>query len=459
MEKDLIKEALLNQKIFFQGHTTRSVSFRIGQLKKLRKAIKSDENMILDALYADLRKSPFEAYTTEIGVVYDEIDLHLKKLKKWAKPKRINRNIANPLAANRIYPEPYGSVLIISPWNYPFQLLINPLIGAISAGNCAILKPAEFSSNTSEVLQKIISKTFDKKYVHLFTGGKEINQELLVQNFDYIFFTGSPFLGRIVMKAAAEHLTPVTLELGGKSPCIIDKDMDIELAAKRVVWGKLLNAGQTCIAPDYIMVHTSVKQKFIEAAEKYIITVYGENPQKNKDYPRIINQKHFTRLVGLMKSGKRIFGGETNEADLYIAPTILDDVSPDDAVMQEEIFGPIFPILQFEKLDEVIRFITSRPKPLALYYFGKDKRRQNEIIKKTTSGGMCINDVIMHVVNNHLPFGGVGNSGMGRYHGKYSFQCFSNMKSAVKQANFFDIPLRYAPFTEKKFKWIKKLMG
>ncbi|WP_050607900.1 aldehyde dehydrogenase [Clostridium niameyense] len=452
-----IKTIIKNQREFFSKGNTKNIEFRIKALKELKSAIKNNEQNIFMALKKDLNKSEFETYSTEIGIVYDEINLAIKNINKWSKPKRVKTPITNFLSSSYIYKEPYGVVLIISPWNYPFQLLMAPLVGAIEAGNCAILKPSEIATETEKVIVKIIKETFEQGYINVVTGGVEINTILLKEKFDYIFFTGAPNIGKIVMKSASENLTPVTLELGGKSPCIIDRDVDIKLAAKRITWGKFLNAGQTCVAPDYILIHKDVKKKFVIYMKEYIKEFFGSDPSKSSDYPRIINEKHFKRLENYLKEGRILIGGRSDIRDLYIEPTIIDSVDWNSKIMQEEIFGPLFPIMEYEDLDNVIKIINKRPKPLALYFFSKNKEIQDLVINSVSFGGGCINDTIMHLATPHLPFGGVGNSGMGGYHGEESFNTFSHKKSVLKKSNIIDVKVRYAPYKDK-IKILRKLM-
>lgn len=450
-----ISEILQSQREFFSTHKTKEINFRISQLRKLKNIILQNQKRIENALWLDLHKSPEEAYLTEISIVIHEINNHLKHLRSWAKPKRVSTPIHLFPSKSRVFYEPLGISLIIAPWNYPFQLVINPLIGSISAGCCSILKPSPDAPNTSKLIEELIQKNFESKYIHVFQGGKETNTLLLNQVFDLIFFTGSSKVGKVVMKAAAENLTPVILELGGKSPCIVDKDADLKIAAKRIVWGKLINAGQTCIAPDYLFTHYSIKEKLLQEISIQIQKMYGENSKENRFYPRIVNDHAFDRLTELLKDVKIYFGGEIDKSERYISPTILDEINPDDSIMKEEIFGPILPVLTFDKLEEALEFINKKEKPLAFYYFGKSKIAK-EVLRKTTSGGACINDVLIHIANKNLPFGGVGNSGMGTYHGKESFLAFSHKKSVVISKTWIDIPLKYVPF--KYFEWIKKLI-
>ncbi|MBN2544781.1 MAG: aldehyde dehydrogenase [Spirochaetes bacterium] len=457
MTKESIKKIIRNQEEFFKSYKTKSIAFRIDSLNKLKNSIKSNEDKIALALYKDLKKPKFEAYATEIGIIYDEINFHIKNLKKWTKPKKVKTHLAFLPAKSFVYPEPFGVVLIISPWNYPFQLLIAPLIGAISAGNCAVLKPSEVAPHTSAIIEKIVNDNFSSNYLFAFSGGIDINKALLSKKFDYIFFTGSTSVGRIVMEAASKNLTPVTLELGGKSPCIIDKDANLEISSKRAAWGKYINAGQTCVAPDYLFIHKDVKDKFIELVKKHIKEFFSDDPSQSDNYCRIISERHFDRLISLMKHGKITAGGEIDRKKLYIAPTIVDKLKFSDPVMQEEIFGPILPLFEFDDLDEVIDYINKNPKPLALYYFSQNKKSQAKVLNETSSGGVCINDTISHIASPYLPFGGVGESGMGMYHGKKSFDTFTHYKSIMKQTTRFDIPIKYPPYDDKKLKFIKMI--
>ena len=452
-----MKEKIAKQRIYFDKGQTKELEFRLGQLMVLRQAIMDYEKQILTALKKDLNKSPFEAYSTEIGIVLDEITYVIKHLPKWAKRKCVKTSIAQFLSVGYTYSEPYGVTLIISPWNYPFQLAMAPLIGAIAAGNCSIIKPSEFSVYTSQVIENLIRENFAEDYISVITGGQETSESLLREKFDYIFFTGSVQVGKVVMEAASKHLTPVTLELGGKSPCIVDETANINLAAKRIVWGKFLNAGQTCVAPDYVLVHSSVKDELVAKMKKYIIKFYGMDPSRNPKYPKIINQKHFKRQISLLKDGHIIFGGQCRPETKQISPTIMDQVTWDSKIMQEEIFGPLLPILTFNHLGEAITAVNKRPKPLALYYFSKDKMRQRNIIQNISFGGGCINDTIVHLATPYMPFGGVGESGMGSYHGKGSFDTFSHQKSILKKSNLLDIPLRYPPFKDS-LELLKKIM-
>ena len=392
---------------------------------------------------------------TETSIVLGEIDYHIKHLKKWARPERVSTPLQLLPSRSRIISEPLGVVLIVAPWNYPFQLLMNPLVGAISAGCCSILKPSPDTPTIAKLMEKMIAENFDEQYVSLVQGGRDTNTRLFAQHFDMMFFTGSPTVGKVVMKAAAEFLTPVILELGGKSPCIVDADANLEVAAKRIVWGKLINAGQTCIAPDYLFAHSSIKDQLIQEIKKQIVLMYGENIKESRFYPRIVNDRAFERLIGLLHEGEIVLGGEFDAEERFITPTIIDHVSPHFKVMQGEIFGPILPVMTFDKIEEPINYINSHEKPLAFYYFGKNDNAKN-VLYKTTSGGACVNDTLMHIGNHKLPFGGVGNSGMGKYHGKGSFSAFSNQRGVVITPTWIDLPLKYVPF--KYFKLLKKIL-
>ena len=443
-----IQTILHTQRSFYNTGRTKDLTFRITQLKKLKALLKENEYDILAALKSDLNKSPFEAYETEIGMVLGEIDYALKHLAEWTKPKRVRTPIMHFLSSSRIYTEPYGVVLIMSPWNYPVQLTLSPLVGAIAAGNCSVLKPSEYSPHTAALLERLLSGTYHRGYISVIRGGRTANQALLDQKFDYIFFTGSVPVGKVVMEAASKHLTPVTLELGGKSPCLVDSTADIDLAAKRIVWGKFLNAGQTCVAPDYILAERSIKTQLIQALAKYIHSFYGADPLTCQDYPRIISEKHYRRLLELLDSGTVIEGGQHDPASLRIAPTLLTVTDWDSPIMQEEIFGPLLPVLEYDRLKSAIALINSRPKPLAFYYFTTDKRREAYALRTASFGGGCINDTIIHLSNPNLMFGGVGESGMGQYHGYESFLTFSHRKSVIRKSNAIDIPLRYPPFKD-----------
>lgn len=444
------------QRQFFATGQTKDLQFRLEQLNRLQQAIVEAQDAIVEAVHADLNRPEYEAYF-EIASV-SEVKYAIKHLKSWVKPKKVSTSIDQFPASAQIRPEPLGVVLIIGPWNYPFQLMISPLVGAIAAGNCTILKPSEIAANTSRVVAELIQKTFDPAYIAAVEGDVEVSQALLAEKFDHIFFTGGTNIGKIVMKAAAEHLTPVTLELGGKSPCIIDDEIHLEHTASRIVWGKLINAGQTCIAPDYLLVHSKVKPQLVQAMQAKIKEFYGDDPEKSPDYCRIISQRHFERLTGLLQQGQILAGGQTDVESRYIAPTLIDQVSWNDPVMQDEIFGPILPMLEYTDLTEAIQQVNARPKPLALYFFSKDAQKQQRILEETSSGGVCFNETVMHVGVTELPFGGVGQSGIGSYHGKASFDTFSHYKSVLKKPFWLDMKWRYAPY-KGKVGLIKKVVN
>jgi len=453
-EKTIVK-LLRNQRAFFDTHQTKSIDFRLVQLRKLKNIILNSREKIEEALWKDLHKSPEEVFLTEISIVLQEIELHIKNLKKWARPKRVSTPLVLFPSSSKIIYEPLGVSLIIAPWNYPFQLIFNSLIGSISSGCCSILKPSPDAPAIATLMEEMISATYDPNYIALIQGGKETNMLLFKERFDIIFFTGSSKVGKIVMKAAAEHLTPVVLELGGKSPCIVDEDANIDIAAKRIAWGKMVNAGQTCIAPDYLFVHESVKQSLLDKISYNINQMYGDDIKNSRFYPRIVNEGAMKRLHGLLKEGTIHTGGEIDHKEKFVAPTIIDDVKPEHLVMQGEIFGPILPVMSFKHIAECISYINQNEKPLAFYYFGGNKNAK-EVFAKSTSGGACINDTLMHIANHKLPFGGVGNSGIGKYHGKESFLAFSNQRGIVKTPTWIDLPLKYVPFTY--FKLIKKIL-
>lgn len=451
--EELIKE----QRAFFNNRTTGDISFRKQSLTALQKAIRKYEKELSEALRKDLGKAPFESYMTEIGFILSEIRHTLKHLDKWAAAKRCKTPLFLFGSTSHTRPEPYGIVLILSPWNYPVQLLLAPLVGAIAAGNCAILKPSPRTVHTNHILGKLISETFPPQYIAFLETDNRQTDNLLKQHFDYIFYTGGVAFGKRIMMAAAKNLTPVTLELGGKSPCIVDNDAHIQIAARRIVWGKYLNCGQTCVAPDYIFVHREVKDKLITALQAEIERQYGKSPQESPDYPRIISQDHFYNLLLLLKQGHIVAGGKYDDKDLYIAPTVISGILPENRIMSEEIFGPILPLLDFDDIDNVIDYVNNQEKPLALYYFGQNKKKAQYVLQNTSSGGACINDVVTHVANTHLPFGGVGSSGTGAYHGKYSFDTFSHTRSIVQSTTRFNIGMKFAPY-DGKLKWLKKIM-
>ena len=427
-------------------------------MKKLRDNILKNSQIIIEALAADLGKSETEGFLAEISLTLSEISHMLKNLNKYAKDKTVKTGLANFVAHSFIKKSPYGTVLIISPWNYPFLLAMEPLVDALAAGNTVVLKPSAYSPHTSKVIKKIISETFDEKEVAVIEGGREENQCLLEQKFDYIFFTGSKAVGQKVLEAAAKHITPTTLELGGKSPCIIEKTANIALAAKRIVFGKFLNCGQTCVAPDYILCDQSAKEELIKELKKQIKSQFTDSPLNNMDYGKIINKKHFDRLLGLINSEKVVHGGQSDENTLKIEPTVMDNVTCEDKIMQEEIFGPILPVLTYDTIDEVISKVNAGEKPLALYIFSENKKIINKVLNKCQFGGGCVNDVIMHLVSSDMGFGGVGESGMGSYHGKYGFDTFTHEKSIVDKKTFIDLDIRYQPYTKLKTFLLKALL-
>ncbi|EKN65477.1 hypothetical protein BABA_20101 [Neobacillus bataviensis LMG 21833] len=448
---------LTKQQSFFRKEKTKNIAFRLEALQKLRSAIKTNEKVLMEALRADLNKSEFDAYTSEIGFVLEELRFTIKQLRSWARPKKVKTPVTHIGSRSYIYSEPYGVALIIAPWNYPFQLAIAPLIGAIAAGNCAVIKPSELTPKTSELLGKLIHDLFPEEYISVVQGGVETSQALLNEKFDYIFFTGSVPVGKVIMEAAAKNLTPLTLELGGKSPCIVHKDANLKLAAKRIAWGKFTNAGQTCIAPDYLYVHQSIKDQFLQQFKEATIALYGKQPLKNSDFTKIVSDRHFRRLCSFLDNGKIYMGGGVNQDKLTIEPTVLTNITWEDPIMMDEIFGPILPVLEFNVLSEVLVGIHRHPKPLALYIFTENEAVQQEVLHSVSFGGGCVNDTVYHFVSPYLPFGGVGNSGIGAYHGKGNFETFSHQKSVLKQTTLFDIPFRY-PNVKNGLKKIKLFM-
>jgi aldehyde dehydrogenase (NAD+) len=437
----------LRSSIHRNGHIP--VSVRKEKLQALRKLISDKQNEIHQALKSDLGKSSFESYVTEVGFILEEIGFILKNLESWAKVKKVKTPLTLFPGKSAIHPEPYGVVMIISPWNYPFQLCLSPFVGAIAAGNRVVVKPSEFAPHTSHVIKDLIEAIFSNEEVQVVEGGLEETQELLKQRFDYIFFTGSTNVGKIMMKAAAEHLTPVTLELGGKSPCLIEESANIDIAAKRCAWGKFLNAGQTCVAPDYVLVPAKLQDQFIDRMHHHLKVFYTDNAAKSVDYPRIVNQKHFDRLKELIITDKIAFGGHLNREENFIDPTVMKNVTWTDKIMEDEIFGPLLPVIPYENLDEAIENILARPKPLAFYVFSESSQKTKEIISKVPFGGGCVNDTVIHLANPNLPFGGVGTSGIGSYHGQKSFDTFTHYKSVYSQGTMVDIPLRYPPYEGK----------
>ena len=441
-----LSELVKSQKEFFKSGETLSLNFRKNALKKLYRAIKNNESKICKALHSDLGKSEYESFMCEVGLVLSEISYMIKNLKRFAKAKHVKTPLAQFAAKSFKQPSPYGTVLIMSPWNYPILLTLDPIVDAIAAGNTAVVKPSAYSPATAKVVKNIISECFTPEYVAVITGGRQENAALLNEKFDMVFFTGSPAVGREVLRKTAENLTPVVLELGGKSPCVIDKTAKIKLAAKRIVFGKFLNCGQTCVAPDYVLCHKSVKDEFVKEVVKQIKMQYGEEPLNNPHYGKIINEKHFNRLRELIDEEKVVTGGKSNGFALKIEPTVLDNVGWDDPVMQEEIFGPILPIITFEDINEVFITINERAKPLAFYLFTEDKALANSAIKTVHFGGGCVNDVVIHLATSEMGFGGVGESGMGSYHGKDGFMAFSHEKSVVDKKTWMDLPMRYQPY-------------
>ncbi len=453
-----IQQIVENQRAFYATRATMPLSFRLNALQTLQQSIRQNEQNIFNALHEDLGKAALESYMTEVGMVLEEIRFAIKHLKNWQAPRKVRTPLAQFYGKSFIVPEPYGVALIMSPWNYPFLLTMEPLIGALAAGNCVILKPSNYSHNTSNIIADIIHRCFPAEYVEVVLGGRQQNTDLLNQRFDYIFFTGSVTVGRLVLESAVPGVTPVTLELGGKSPCIVDSTADIALAAKRIAFGKFLNAGQTCVAPDYVYVHSSKQQELVSAVNRALDSFFPWGALTDPEYPRIINQKHFDRLSSLLTGAHIVRGGETDPASLRIAPTLLTNTTWDDPVMQQEIFGPILPILTFNQMEEVIQAVNAHPKPLALYLFTTDPAVENQVVTSVAYGGGCINDTVIHLATTRMPFGGVGFSGMGSYHGKKSFDTFTHDKSIVKKANWIDLPMRYHPYTKKHFKAIRRFM-
>ena len=449
-------DILQQQKTFFNTHATKDLDFRKAQLQKLKKLVKSNEKLLYDAIYQDFGKSEFETFGTEISFVYKDIDYYLKNLKSFAKPKSVLTNIVNQMGSSKIVFEPLGNCLVIGAWNYPYQLTLTPVIAAIAAGNTCMIKPSELPENTMKAMAKLINENFDPQFLYVVEGGVEETTAILKLRFDKIFFTGSPRVGKIVYKAAAEHLTPVTLELGGKSPAFVTEKADLQIAAKRIVWGKFINAGQTCVAPDYLYVAENIKAKFLKVL---IEEIKKRNYTDNVDhYCKIINERNFDRLEKMIDREKVVFGGETNREKRYISPTVLDNVTWEDAVMQEEIFGPILPILTYKNLETAMQTVVEGEKPLSAYLFSNDAKEQELFTEKLSFGGGCINDTLMHLSNDRLPFGGVGNSGIGNYHGKFGFIAFSHQKAILKKSNYLEPELKYPPYSDTKLNILKKLL-
>ncbi len=450
-----IEAVVRAQREYFASGATLGRQFREEQLRRLQQALHKWHAPLCKALWADLHKSEQEAVLTELSIVEGEVKTHLRHLKRWMRTERRSTPLKMMPSRSRIVSEPLGISLIISPWNYPVQLLLNPLVGAISAGCTAVLKPSPYVPTVSSVIEQMVADTFEERYVAVVQGNRDVNRLLLEQRYDMIFFTGSPALGRTVMSAAAKNLTPVVLELGGKSPCIVDEGADVKLAARRIAWGKTLNAGQTCIAPDYLLIHKSLQQQFVEEFKAAVERLHGRDPRQSEHYVRLVSERAFDRVAAYLQDGRVVAGGTTNRTERYIEPTLLADVSPSAAVMQEEIFGTVLPMISFESRDEVKRFVAEREKPLAYYYFGRE-RDGWDMIRHSTSGGACLNDTIMHIANENLPFGGVGNSGMGSYHGRLSFDAFSHRRAVVVTPTWLDLPFRYMPY--KMFSLVKKLL-
>ncbi len=449
-------DILQQQKTFFNSHATKDLNFRKAQLQKLKKVVKSNEKLLYDAIYQDFGKSEFETFGTEISFIYKDIDYYLKNLKSFAKPKNVLTNIVNQMGSSKIVFEPLGNCLVIGAWNYPYQLTLTPVIAAIAAGNTCMIKPSELPENTMKTMAKLINENFDAQFLYVVEGGVEETTAILKLRFDKIFFTGSPRVGKIVYKAAAEHLTPVTLELGGKSPAFVTEKADLNIAARRIVWGKFINAGQTCVAPDYLYVAENIKAKFLKVL---IEEIKKRNYTDNVDhYCKIINERNFDRLEKMIDREKVVFGGETNREKRYISPTVLDHVTWEDAVMQEEIFGPILPILTYKNLETAMQTVVEGEKPLSAYLFSNDAKEQELFTEKLSFGGGCINDTLMHLSNDKLPFGGVGNSGIGHYHGKFGFIAFSHQKAILKKSNYLEPELKYPPYSDAKLNILKKLL-
>jgi len=449
-------DILQQQKTFFNSHATKDLDFRKAQLQKLKKVVKSNEKLLYDAIYQDFGKSEFETFGTEISFIYKDIDYYLKNLKSFAKPKSVLTNIVNQMGSSKIVFEPLGNCLVIGAWNYPYQLTLTPVIAAIAAGNTCMIKPSELPENTMKAMAQLINENFDAQFLYVVEGGVEETTAILKLRFDKIFFTGSPRVGKIVYKAAAEHLTPVTLELGGKSPAFVTEKADLNIAVRRIVWGKFINAGQTCVAPDYLYVAENIKAKFLKVL---IEEIKKRNYTDNVDhYCKIINERNFDRLEKMIDNEKVVFGGETNREKRYISPTVLDNVTWEDAVMQEEIFGPILPILTYKNLETAIQTVVEGEKPLSAYLFSNDAKEQELFTEKLSFGGGCINDTLMHLSNDRLPFGGVGNSGIGHYHGKFGFIAFSHQKAILKKSNYLEPELKYPPYSDAKLNILKKLL-
>lgn len=453
-----ISAIVKRQRAYFASGATRDVDARVAVLKRLQQAVKSHEAKLCDAMKRDLGKSASESYMCEVGLTLSELSYQIRHLKRWSKPVRRGTDLTNFHGRSFSVREPYGCVLVMSPWNYPFLLCIEPMIGAIAAGNCCVLKPSAYSPATSAAIRELVGEVFPEEYVAVVEGGRAENSALLEERFDYIFFTGGVTVGKLVMEKAAAHLTPVTLELGGKSPCIVDKTADLKLAAARIAFGKYLNCGQTCVAPDYLLIHRDVKDAFLEQFIRTIGGMYGEKPLENCDYGKIVNRKHFDRLLGLLDPEKLVYGGEADPEALRIAPAVMDNVTREDKVMQEEIFGPILPVISFDEIGQAFDFVLKGEKPLAAYLFTRNKETEKQFLERISFGGGCINDTIMHLATSRMGFGGVGNSGMGSYHGRRSFETFSHEKNILKKYGWIDMPLRYQPYSERKDKLVRMFL-
>ncbi len=449
---------IASQHEYFNSNITKDIYFRISQLKKLKKVLKANESLMDAAIYNDFKKSSFENYATELSLVYHEINLAIKNVKRWSKRKLVGTDLANIPSKSYVIPEPLGVTLVIGAWNYPYQLSLSPMVAAIAAGNTCIVKPSELSLNSSNAMAEIINDNFDSQYLHIVEGGVEETTALLKEKFDKIFYTGSTQVGKIIMQAAAKNLTPIVLELGGKSPAFVFNDTNIKITAKRLVWAKFLNGGQTCVAPDYLLLERGIKERLIDEIKKQIILILGENPKESEAFVRIINAKHFHRLIKLIDTEKVIIGGNYDVKENYIAPTVLDNVSFDDAIMQEEIFGPILPLIEFDNLDWAINQIKSMSKPLALYVFAKNRKNINRILHEVSFGGGAVNDAVMHLLNSNLPFGGVGDSGTGSYHGQYGFDAFTHYKSILDKSTLIEPTIKYAPYSNFKRNILEKLI-
>ncbi len=457
VETNGYSDLLRRQRLFYVEHITRELPYRLAALDRLRESIVEHEELLTEALQKDLGKSAFESYSTEIGMLLHEISYMQRHLHKWVERRRVSTPLMLFGSRSSIHYEPRGVVLIIAPWNYPLQLALLPLVGAIAAGNCAVVKPSSDAPHTASVIKEIIDECYEDEYIAAIEPRAGVTSQLLELEWDYIFFTGGEKNGRLVMEAAARHLTPVTLELGGKSPCIVDEDADLRIAAQRIVWGKFINCGQTCVAPDYLFVHAHVQARLIALIKEEIARQYGNDPRLSPDYPRIVNHKHYDRLAGMLSHGKIISGGDCDREARYIAPTLMTEIEPQSPLLHEEIFGPILPVITFGDVDDCVEHINNHATPLALYYFTNSKKRANYMIAHTESGGVCINDTIVHVVNNQLPFGGKGRSGMGHYHGRYSFETFSHAKSVVVTTTRMYMDVKCAPYGNK-LKWVKKIL-